>query len=73
MMNGSSGMYLNWIFGLLILAVIIGMIIRGMCEMPRRRQHENSSDEAMEMLRQRYARGEIDDKEFEYMKQELDH
>ena len=73
MMNGSSGMYLNWIFGLLILAVIIGMIIRGMCEMPKRRQHENSSYEAMEMLRQRYARGEIDDKEFEYMKQELDH
>lgn len=72
MMNGSSGMGISWIFGLLILAVIIGMMIRGMSVTPRRRQSKNSTGEAMEILRQRYARGEINDKEFEHMKQELE-
>ena len=73
MMNGSSGMYLNWIFGLLILTVIIGMVIRGLCVTPGRRQYKISADDAMEILRQRYARGEIKDEEFEHMKQELEH
>jgi putative membrane protein len=72
MMDGGSGMGITWIFGWLILAIIVGLAIRGICASRKRNGNVPADDEALDILRQRYARGEITEEEFEHMKHELE-
>jgi putative membrane protein len=72
MMDGGSGMGITWIFGWLILAIIVGLAIRGICASRNRNGNVPADDEALDILRQRYARGEITEEEFEHMKHELE-
>ncbi|MCK6619711.1 MAG: SHOCT domain-containing protein [Calditrichaceae bacterium] len=72
MMDGGSGMGITWIFGWIILAIIIGLVIRGICTPRKRNSSQPEKDEAVEILKKRYARGEISEKELEHMKHELE-
>lgn len=72
MMDGGSGMGITWIFGWIILAIIIGLVVRGICTPRKRNINTPGKDEAVEILKKRYARGEIREEEFEHMKHELE-
>lgn len=71
MMDGGSGMEIGWVFGWIILAIIIGLVVRGICSPRKRNSDAPEKDEAVEILKKRYARGEISEEEFEHMKHEL--
>lgn len=68
MMDNGTSLQVEWVFWFLILAIFIGVIIRGMYQKNRNSRQDN----AMETLRKRYAKGEINDEEFKHMKKELD-
>ena len=67
MMNGEAPKHVGWIFGFLFLAIFIGLLIRGMY----RQGNNTQPEDAVEILKQRYAKGEINEAEFEHMKKEL--
>ncbi len=68
-----GGLALGWILGILILVLFWGLVIaaivlaiRWLIRADRRGSHEGpATPDALEILRQRYARGEIDEAEFE--------
>lgn len=64
-----GGMGIGWILGLVFIAVVVWAIVSlvgtGQGVRPSSRKG------AMEILKERYARGEIDKDEFERMKREL--
>ena len=71
MMNGMfGGMWFGWIFGVVILAVIIWAVVR---LNGNNRAGMNSSDyeTPLDILKKRYARGEISKEQFEEMKRNL--
>ena len=67
-------LWLNLLFGLGLLAlVIIGVIagIRWLTKPPTPSGASRGADRALEVLRERYARGEISRDEFEQMRKDL--
>lgn len=72
MMDGGSGMGIGWVFGFLILAIIVGLLIRGLCANRGQYRQTLEKDEALEILRKRYAKGEISEEEFGHKKKELE-
>ncbi len=74
-MMGSGWWGFGWIFmivfwGLVIIALIL--LIRSLVRLSRPNERKEAGrDPAMEILRQRYAKGEIDKEEFERKKRDL--
>ena len=70
-MWGWNGMWFGWIFWL----VIIGLIIWGVKTIAGQNRSQSSSrpaeESALDILKKRYARGEITDEEFEEKKRRL--
>jgi len=64
-----NGYWINWIFGLIFLAVIIGMVIKIVNQKNRLNHPDNIS--ALDILKHRYAKGEISKTEFEEKKKGL--
>ena len=68
-----GAMGIGWILGILILLLFWGLVIaaivlaiRWLIRADRRGAHEGpATPDALELLRQRYARGEIDEAEYE--------
>ena len=68
-----GGLAIGWIFGMLILVLFWGLVIaaivlaaRWLIRADRRGSHGSpAAPDALELLRQRYARGEIDEAEYE--------
>ncbi len=77
MMNGFGGhdwgmgwgMFWGWIIGLLVLAVIIWIVVRALNQ--NNRSHRSGSNSALDILKERYARGEIDKNEFDERRKDL--
>ena len=63
------GMGVTWIFWVILIAVLV--IAIGWSYSNRRRKKGSSIDTAVDILEQRYAKGEIGKAEFEKKKQEL--
>lgn len=71
--NFGGGIAIAWIVWLLIVALFWGLVvaaivlgIRWLIRADRRGSHEGpATPDALEILRQRYARGEIDEAEYE--------
>ena len=59
-------MLANWLLPLLLIALVVWALLPGL-----RRHGVAVRSEALEVLRQRYARGEITTEEFRRMKEEL--
>ena len=76
MMHG-WGMSWGWggmLFQLLFWVVIIFLIVWGVKQLAGRNRNSNQlmrKDDALEILRERYAKGEIDKQEFEAKKRDL--
>lgn len=64
------GMSIGWVFGFILLAIVVGLLVRGMYSRRRYRRIPEAED-PFAILKARYARGEISEAEFEHMKDEL--
>lgn len=75
MMNGFGehgwgfGMGFGWIIGLLIIIAIIWIVVKSMNKNNRSLQPNSKSP--LDILKERYAQGEIDKQEFEERKRDL--
>ena len=73
-----GGMFLGLIFLILLIVVIVGLVVgsiwligRGQKLNSNRQSETSPGEEPLEILRRRYARGEISRAEFESMRQDL--
>lgn len=63
------GMGWGWIIGLIVIGLIIWLIVR--TTMHSTSPADGKRDSALDVLKKRYARGEIDKQEFEEKKKDL--
>jgi len=70
-MHGTGGMEFGmawyWILGIVLVVLVLGFIIRSNYH----NTPESQSKSALDILKQRYARGEIDKEEFEERKNRI--
>ncbi|GAB4363673.1 MAG: SHOCT domain-containing protein [Calditrichia bacterium] len=73
MMNGMGGMWFGWLFWLVIIGLIVWGVITVVNSSRNRGtgQHFPPANDALDILKKRYARGEISKEEFERMKKDL--
>ncbi len=71
MMNGFGGMMFGWIFWIIIIAVIIWAVIQFVNKSASQSKQEHTNESPLEILKRRYAKGEITKDEFERMKKDL--
>jgi len=64
------GMGFGWIIGLLVLAAIIWLAVRA-ANPNNTHEDSNTNKSALDILKERYARGEIDKSEFQARKENL--
>ena len=63
------GMGFGWILGLAILVVVIWIIVKALNQSTSNNQQRDKS--ALDILKERYAKGEIDKEEFDLKKKDL--
>jgi len=70
MMDGIGGMWFGWIFWLLILVVVIWAVM----QFTNRNKNSNqiSKQSPLDILKNRYAKGEISKEEFDRMRKDLE-
>jgi putative membrane protein len=66
-----GGMWFTWIFWLVIVGLIVYLIFKYTGQ-NRGTSHRINSETALDILKKRYARGEISQEEFNEMKKDLD-
>ncbi len=72
-MWGGLFMLLEGLVVIVLFVVLIGWLLRkGSAERGASSGQRRGSDRALEILRQRYARGEIDQEEFDHKRRELE-
>jgi putative membrane protein len=69
MMNGFFGMGLGWIVWLIIIVVIVWVIFQFKGD--NRGHYYKSSESPLDIIKNRYANGEISKEEFDRMKNDL--
>jgi len=72
--GGGLGMGIGWLFGLLFSAlVVVGLVlaVRWLWTAGRPASGSEAGDSALEIIKRRYARGEIDREEFQARKRDL--
>ena len=70
---GWGGMWIGWLFWLIILGVIVWAVIKisGNARRSGPSHDLSQSESPMDILKKRYARGEISKEEFEQMKRDI--
>lgn len=70
MMNGFGGMWFGWIFWIVIIGLIIYLIVR-VTNQKSSGTGKISDEIPLDVLKKRYARGEITKEDFDRMKKDL--
>lgn len=65
------GMGFGWIIGLILLVAIVWIIFRTLYHHGPMHTHHPGGKSALDILKERYAKGEIDKKDFDERKQDL--
>ena len=68
-MDGGSMMWLGWLFWLVLIVVIVWVVIALLSR--TRGQGNYSNETALDILKKRYANGEITKEQFEEMKKHI--
>ncbi len=68
MMGGNFPMHMGWVFGVLLFIVIVAALIVVFC----RQRESDTTETPLNILKKRYAKGEISEAEFKKMKKELE-
>ncbi len=70
---GWGGMWFGWIFWLAILAILIwiGVLIARNLQKSGSSEDPSQTESPLDILKKRYARGEINKEEFEQMKKDI--
>lgn len=75
MMGGYGGYGMGmgwwWIIGLIIIVAVVWAIVKGLNQ-NKQPMNQNTGKSALDILKERYARGEIDKEEFEERKKNLE-
>jgi putative membrane protein len=69
MMNGFGSMWFGWIFWLVILVVVIWAVIQ--FKNRKNNTGQSAGESSLDILKKRYANGEISKDEFDKMKKDL--
>ncbi|MEP0861327.1 MAG: SHOCT domain-containing protein [Ignavibacterium sp.] len=64
MMNGFGGMWFGWLIWIVIIAAVVWAFIQFTIQKHQKPQ-DNQKEDALEILKKRYAKGEISKEEFE--------
>lgn len=64
------GMGLWWIVGIILIVIIVWVVIK-MTSQTNHSNNQQGNKSALDILKERYARGEIDKKEFEERRKDL--
>ncbi|MBK9099470.1 MAG: SHOCT domain-containing protein [bacterium] len=70
MMNGFGGMWFGWIFWIIIIGLVIYLIVR-FTNQKNSGTGQISNETPLDVLKKRYARGEISKEEFDSMRKDL--
>ncbi len=71
MMGGYGGMFLMPVFGIVVLGLIVWAVVAAVQHPHESVSSGQSSESALEILKRRYARGDIGKQEFEDKKRDL--
>ena len=67
-----GGMWFGWIFWIVVIVLIIWLVVNQSNKNKQIYQPPRAGDSAIEILKRRYAKGEITKEEFEQMKKDLE-
>ena len=70
-MNFGMGWGLGWIFPLIILGLLVWLVVKVSRQNQSAEAGQITSESPLDILKKRYARGEIDKQEFEEKKKDL--
>ena len=68
---GWGGMWIGWIIWLVIIAAIIWVVASLVGRSKRGEENAHPTESAMDILKKRYAKGEITKEQFDQMKKDL--
>jgi len=71
MMNGFGGMWFGWIFWIIIVVAVVWVVIQFSSRNQQNPPGNKPVESPMDILKKRYANGEITKDEFERMKKDL--
>lgn len=70
--NMGLGMWVFWIAVVLVIVFLVRLMMDGVSSSTQSERSDSTSKTSVDILKERYARGEIDKDKFENMKKELE-
>lgn len=67
-----GGMWFGWIFWLIIIGIIVWLLINRSGQFRNQNQINPNPESPLDILKKRYAKGEITKEQFEQMKKDLE-
>jgi putative membrane protein len=67
-----GGIIFSWFFKVLIAALVIWLVVHSLSKNQTNKSIQISSETALEILKKRYAKGEISKEQFEQMRKDLE-
>jgi len=69
---GWGGMWLGWLIWIVVLLLIIYAVVRIVQNSQARDRYQRPDETALDILKKRYAKGEITKEQFDQMKKDLE-
>jgi putative membrane protein len=67
-----GGIVFGWIFKMLIAALVIWLVVHSLSKSQNHREIQLPPETAMDILKKRYAKGEISKEQYEQMRKDLE-
>jgi putative membrane protein len=67
-----GGIFFSWIFKVLVAALIIWLVVHSLSKNQNNKNIQMPAETALDILKKRYAKGEISKEQFEQMRKDLE-